>query len=666
MAVFADSVHGDGTKGVNRSTAVCEEWPGEACVTGSCAHCHGTFDPATCGVNDAMLFFNPLDGAEGNDDFCMKCHRPSGSLQVQPPSMPAAATNIYTIFKGTPPFYYDAKDYQHFVLDYSGIHRFWYASPPAVSSEDVEDRTYLSLNKHVECNDCHNPHTAEAKLHTSNEVHVPAHGNDTSGSPINGAFGVEPTWSSSNWGGATNWPSTSSTATKEYQICFKCHSDYNTNPSGWNSANIDWIDTTNPSAWTDVALEFNPSNQSYHPVGEPLPAVDPGYNGSTDSYGSNRLPPAHTSLLIGDSGLKTGGAVGKVTDSSKSWATNEWQNWGVRFGSTDEAPAHSVLTHDYVRTIESNSPNQLTVAGYFPDASYLPDGVTVYSIEYYAGSGASRSGNTVTHSIKDFTLYVPSLVGYTVVIQDDPTNSNDTSVDWVATGVVLSNDVTSFTVDGWSVLVGSLPASGTVAYYFSSTGQAMMCSDCHGNDEISTTAAQGPHGSAVKWMLKGRNRAWPASSTASNGAGYDGTLLYSVHYTYMGRYAPRYENDGTADGLFCLNCHSTVSFSKDGNGLQALGSPTENIHLEHNAPCIQCHVMIPHGSKNSRLIADQDDDSSRYAYNNNCDNMGVTEFVIKAFGPEGRAAPDGYPTGSHGSSLYCSKNCHDVPVEAPW
>jgi hypothetical protein len=590
------------------------------------------------------MLFAELD----NPDFCLECHTNSGS--VQDPDMAGVPATIEDLF--------DTKAYKHDVKAYGGLHMF---------SHTDETRTYLSANMHVECNDCHNPHTAEAGLHASNEAHVSASGNDITGTPINGAFGVGPTWSSSNWGGATDWPLTSSTATREYQICFKCHSDYNTNPSGWNSANIDWTNTTGPSAWTDVALEFNASNQSYHPVAQALPELDPGYNGSTDSYGSNRLPPAHTSLVIGDSGLKTGGAVGEIMDSSKNWAANQWQDWGVRFGSTDEAPNHSVLTHDYVRTIESNSPNQLTLVGYFPgNPDYLLDLFTVYSIEYYAGSGASKSDNTVTHSIKDFNRYLPSLVGYTVVIQDDPTDGDDTSVDWVATGVVQSNDAASFTVDSWSTLVGSPPASGTVAYYFSSTGHAMMCSDCHSNDEISTSAAQGPHGSAVKWMLKGRNRAWPASSAASNGAGYDGTPLYSVHYLYMGRYAPRYENDGTADGLFCLNCHSTVGFSKDGNGLQALGDPTENIHLQHNAPCIQCHIIVPHGSKNSRLIGDQDDDSPRYAYNNNRDNMGVTNFVIKAFGPGGRAAPDGYPQGSHGSSLYCSRNCHDVPVEAPW
>ena len=125
-----------------------------------------------------------------------------------------------------------------------------------------------------------------------------------------------------------------------------------------------------------------------------------------------------------------------------------------------------------------------------------------------------------------------------------------------------------------------------------------MCSDCHSNYEISTTAAQGPHGSAVKWMLKGRNRAWPAASAGSNGAGYDGAKLYAVHYGGYpaGSQARRYENDGTADGLFCLNCHSTVGFSKGADGLQAVdsrgqGGPGVNQHLSHHAAFMSwCHM----------------------------------------------------------------------------
>jgi hypothetical protein len=587
-------------------------------------------------VNETMLFAT-LD----DPDFCMECHTNSGS--VQEPSVSGVPATIEILFQN--------KTYKHNVTGYSGLHEF---------SPNDEDRTYLSANKHVECNDCHNPHLAEAGLHSSNEVHVAAGTNEiTDSGPLTGAFGVAPTWQPWNYGGgwdqggASSWPTTSSTADKEYEICFKCHADYNTNFSSWGGAGTE--------AWTNLALEFNPYKQSYHPVVQALPEIDPGYEYDSywdeeyDRYGSNQLPPAFTSVVIGDSGVKTDGSGSFVADSNKSWATNQWQDWGVRFGTRHNM--YSEKIHDYVRTIGSNTSSQLTLAGY-GNTDDLQDHFTVYSIEYYAGSGATKSGLTVTHSIKDFNLYLPSLVGYTVVIQNDPYNIFNNTVNKVAKGTVISNTATSFMVDGWTGLVGSVPADGTVAYYFSATGQTMMCSDCHSNDEISTTAAQGPHGSAVKWMLKGRNRAWPLASAASNGIGDDGTKPYAVHYLAGGAQARRYENDGTADGLFCLNCHSTVTFSKGGDGLQN----ASNVHSLHNSPCVNCHVLVPHGSKYSRLIGDQDDPMpDRYAFDNDLSKMGVTWYAMKAFDPDhsGRSAgPAAYPQGSHGSSLYCAISCH--------
>lgn len=650
-AGYAESAHGDSIDGADRSNAQCIEWPDGSCTTGSCAHCHDTFDPTICGVNEHMVFFYPLDGSGGDDDMCMQCHTDTGSLQVG--GMLGAPGDIETVF---------GKTYKHNVLGYSGLHKFWPWSPPA-DAGDVEDRAYLSANKHVECNDCHNPHAAEPGLHSSNQAHVSAGTNLISASgALKGAFGVEPVWNTTwrwyygSWlaGGADSWPTEPSNAVKEYQICLKCHADYNTNVASWGGSGS--------QAWTNVALEFNPVKQSYHPVVQGLPEIDPGYSydpelGESDYHGSNQLPPAFTSLVIGDSGLKTGGSTTYYTDSSKNWDTGQWQNWGVRFGTWNNMYDHTSM--DAIRNITSNTSNTLTL-----DTGYLTheNNKTVYSIEYYAGRNATKSDNTVTHAIKNFNLYVPSLVGYKVVIQEDLSSIFSGAVDWVAVGTVISNMATSFTVDAWTALKGTVPASGTVAYYFSSAGQTMMCSDCHSNDEISTTAAQGPHGSAVKWMLKGRNRAWPLASAASNGAGDDGTNPYAVYYSAGGTQALRYENDGTADGLFCLNCHSTVTFSKGADGLQNVG----NVHLLHNSPCVNCHIMVPHGSKYSRLIGDQDNDGygnympTRYAFDNDLTNMGVTDFVIKRFDPDhsGRAGGPVYPTGSHSSNAYCYYNCH--------
>jgi hypothetical protein len=535
---------------------------------------------------------------------------------VQVGGMSGAPADIATVF---------GKTYKHNVLGYSGLHRFWYAAPPAESSSEVENRTYLSANKHVECNDCHNPHLAETGLHSSNQAHVAAGTNEISHSgPLMGAFGVTYTpaywdyYSSWTQGGAASWPSTSSTATKEYEICFKCHTDYNTNYATWGGSG--------PAAWTNLALEFNPNKQSYHPVVQSLPTIDPGYEyDDPDEYdrrASNRLPAAFTSLLIGDSGFSSGVSefsIGIDPDdgNGKRWVANEWVNWGVRVGTLTVSANSS---YNQVGRITSNTTTSLSVSwqsiiGLSTSGGGASD--TVYSIEYYAGKG-SRSGNTVSDTYKNFYAYLPSLAGYVVVI-------TDTSGANVAEGTVTSDTSTSFTVGSWTIVKGTSIPSGTVGYYFSATGQTMMCSDCHSNDEISATAAQGPHGSAVKWMLKGRNKAWATLASSDNGTG-TGTLR-TIGRKVSGDRTHRSVMDGNdnGDGLFCLNCHSTVSFSKDKFGTQNNG----NVHTLHAWPegpgCIRCHVMVPHGGAGSRMIGD-DSMPTRYAFNNDISNMYMTYF----------------------------------------
>ncbi len=124
----------------------------------------------------------------------------------------------------------------HYMANYSGKHK--------ASSVD-ETRAYLSANKHVECSDCHNPHTTTAGTHTPRST--------TLANALNGVDGVNVT----SWPAAWATPTISDTlvtATEEWQVCFKCHSSYNTNLTGWN-----------PN-WTDLAQEFNPNNASYHSV----------------------------------------------------------------------------------------------------------------------------------------------------------------------------------------------------------------------------------------------------------------------------------------------------------------------------------------------------------------------------------------------------------------
>ncbi len=109
-------------------------------------------------------------------------------------------------------------------------------------------------NRHVECTDCHNPHrvlrnslfngqgsnTARTHVAGGTATNRGADGNVASGA-LRGTWGVEP-----NYGNVTTWPQiplsyvvkkgdpgtsvgterSQPYLTREYQLCFKCHSDY--------------------------------------------------------------------------------------------------------------------------------------------------------------------------------------------------------------------------------------------------------------------------------------------------------------------------------------------------------------------------------------------------------------------------------------------------------
>jgi predicted CXXCH cytochrome family protein len=122
--------------------------------------------------------------------------------------------------------------------------------------------------------------------------------------------------------------------------------------------------------------------------------------------------------------------------------------------------------------------------------------------------------------------------------------------------------------------------------------QTMMCSDCHNTDGASA-AAQGPHGSAAQYMLRGANAAnWPNVANSSFNTSW------------------------------CANCHNNTTSSVHGG--------------DHSSTrCYVCHIVIPHGGKVSRLMADNNSTMpARYAYNNNISNVGMQQFR--------KAASNGY------------------------
>jgi Zn-finger protein len=102
----------------------------------------------------------------------------------------------------------------------------------------------------------------------------------------------------------------------------------------------------------------------------------------------------------------------------------------------------------------------------------------------------------------------------------------------------------------------------------------MYCSDCHGADNELGGDPKGPHGSNLKYILKGVNQYWPKKA--------DGVTLYTLDDIQA----------GTAGGVICMNCHD-INHPHDKWRSQMANK---------GFACVECHVAVPHGSPVSRLI----------------------------------------------------------------
>ncbi len=121
--------------------------------------------------------------------------------------------------------------------------------------------------------------------------------------------------------------------------------------------------------------------------------------------------------------------------------------------------------------------------------------------------------------------------------------------------------------------------------------QTMMCSDCQTD---SSAAAQGPHGSAAAFMLRGPNTLWPPTDYI------DGSPdLQTVYET-----------------SFCANCHTYTADNR-----------AHDKHKSRKLYCYSCHIVIPHGGGLSRLIGDNNSNMpAQYAYQGVKSNLLVRAF----------------------------------------
>jgi len=173
--------------------------------------CHNCHRPHTAGGHERLMHF------ARNEDNCLNCH--NGSV---------ARTDLTTEL---------SKSSAHDVRAYDGIH-------------DIgTEKSNFAM--HVECEDCHNPHT------------VSAASDGGAGQPSGALKGVS---------GITITGSYTPEIQYEYELCFKCHAD---NPNRITSP------ITRVFTQTNTRLEFDPGNPSFHPVAGPgtnpnVPSLVPG------------------------------------------------------------------------------------------------------------------------------------------------------------------------------------------------------------------------------------------------------------------------------------------------------------------------------------------------------------------------------------------------------
>ncbi|MDO8848069.1 MAG: cytochrome c3 family protein [Coriobacteriia bacterium] len=246
--------------------------------SGDCSKCHsdrlsGTYYKTAATGPEFGLHYDPsrrilealgrgsVADPYAEERFCYSCHAPTGAGFKATAGadwygtsgvMDAASENVYTQLTA-----YASK---HTMTLSSSAHR------PTSTDEVTSNR--LSTAEHVECADCHNPHAADDVNHTPR-----VSGNNIAAtSPIYGVWGVQPP-ASANWAEPTVTGYTiQPVAAKEYQVCLKCHSGFNSSYSA-ATRTFSWGSAT---GWTNQAFEFNTANQSYHPVmgvaRYPLPA----------------------------------------------------------------------------------------------------------------------------------------------------------------------------------------------------------------------------------------------------------------------------------------------------------------------------------------------------------------------------------------------------------
>ena len=201
-------------------------------TTSSCAGCHRAHSAGGLALRKTWP----------EETLCFSCHGAAGPGTDVEAAFAATANTATRIFK-------------HDVAATTGVHHIG----------ETAGSDFGGANRHVECEDCHDPHASARGITTAPALQQ----------EMSQVQGVDPVWMAHGAPAGYNWLDD---AEREYQVCFKCHSSFTQLPTyapdGWDgSAYVaDGLrKLTNTAAGQvpdsrDLAQEFNPYNASFHPV----------------------------------------------------------------------------------------------------------------------------------------------------------------------------------------------------------------------------------------------------------------------------------------------------------------------------------------------------------------------------------------------------------------
>lgn len=229
-----------------------------------------------------------------------------------------------------------AKTYHHGVASYS-------------SGQHDAAEPNLVATVHVQCVDCHNPHSAY-----------------TTALPTRGGTTIALPGSLSNVRGIDINGTAKNPVTAEYEICFRCHADSTSKPVSSS--------TTRLIAQNNVRLEFQPTNPSYHPIAaagksSSVPSLLAPWTTSsrldcTDCH-NNNAGPYSSGTGTTPSGAGVNGPHGSTNPTLLE------RNYTKTDPNTESAAAYALCykCHDRASILSQNVTGSFTYHWYHVDAS---------------------------------------------------------------------------------------------------------------------------------------------------------------------------------------------------------------------------------------------------------------------------------------------------------